>query len=79
MNNNPFKVLGVSSFDSKDTIKIKYRNLCKIYHPDNNETGDANKFQEIQKAWKLIENMNLNQVRSRGLWGHKTLFTLQRR
>ena len=32
---NPYEVLGVSIRDSQDTIKSKYRKLCKMYHPDN--------------------------------------------
>ena len=35
-------------------LKSRYRELSKIYHPDM-PTGDASKFDEITKAYKLLK------------------------
>lgn len=35
--------------------KMKYRKMVKYFHPDNKETGDVNKFREIQEAWQVAE------------------------
>lgn len=73
---NPYEVLGVSSTDSKDVIKAKFRKLCKLYHPDM-PNGDSSKFIEINEAWRFIDSNTTN--KDRQYWGHKTLFTVERR
>ena len=73
---NPYMVLGVSSLSSKDEIKTKYKQLCKKFHPDNPNTGDSDKFQAVQKAWEYIETYHKDIKSSRGMWRHKTLFTI---
>jgi len=35
-------------------MKIRYRELSKLYHPDM-PNGDAKKFDEITKAYKLLK------------------------
>ena len=61
--NADFAVLGCSPNDSVDTIKKRYRELTKIYHPDTISGKDvrpevtqlmAAKFREIQEAYELI-------------------------
>lgn len=39
-------------------IKSKYRRMAKYFHPDNLETGDRNKFEEIQSSWEVAEEVN---------------------
>lgn len=76
---NPYKVLGVKSTSSLEEIKLVYRKLSKMYHPDNLETGDSAKFQEINKAWNYINSNHKTPSfgHQRGvLWRHKTLFTI---
>lgn len=73
---NPYEVLGVSTRDSQDTIKSKYRKLCKMYHPDNSVSGDAYKLNEIIKAYEILKEQNTS---DKYIWCHKTLFTLKRR
>lgn len=75
---NPYKILGVSSLSTKEEIKEVYKKLCKKYHPDNLETGDTSKFQEIVKAWKFIDEHHVdNGSKSfKHMWKHKTLFSI---
>ena len=49
---NPYKVLGVKDNAPTDECKKAYRILSRKYHPDNN--GDANLFDQVQKAWQMI-------------------------
>jgi len=49
-----YEVLGISKSASKDEIKSAYRKKVKIYHPDNKETGDAEKFKEVQEAYDIL-------------------------
>lgn len=51
-----YKILGVSRQATPDEVKKAYRALSKKYHPDNIKTGDADKFKELQTAYKLIES-----------------------
>lgn len=84
---SPYKVLGVSPKDSLKDIKTVYRKLSRKYHPDNLETGDSKKFQEILKAWKYIEDTHKNISYSRGneftdlnpMYLHQSLFTFKPR
>ncbi|WP_024954540.1 DnaJ domain-containing protein [Sulfurospirillum arcachonense] len=39
---------------SYSDLKMRYRELSKIYHPDMAD-GDAKKFDEITKAYKLLK------------------------
>lgn len=46
------KILGVSSPYSKESIKKAFRLLSLQFHPDNPETGNREKFQEIRLAYE---------------------------
>lgn len=73
---NPYEVLGVSPMDDETTVKNKYRQLCKLYHPDNARTGSREKLEEVLEAWKMLEGIGF----SRGFeWTHATVFTFKRR
>lgn len=37
-------------------IRYAYRFLAAMYHPDNGETGDAEKFRVITEAWKTLSD-----------------------
>ena len=49
-----YQVLGIKKGASKDEIKSAYRKLAKTYHPDNHETGNAEKFKEVQEAYDIL-------------------------
>lgn len=75
---NPYEVLGVSPLDSYDTVKRKYRELCKKYHPDVAGDESADKIKEIYEAWNCIKN-SVSEDKVKQRWSHKTLFTIKRR
>ena len=59
---DPYAVLGVSSNASDDEIKNAYRELARIYHPDNyadNPLSDlaGEKMKEINEAYDQIMNV----------------------
>ncbi len=51
---NAAKTLGLIGIETAEKIKKRYLKLSKKYHPDMEE-GDVKKFQEINKAYKLLE------------------------
>lgn len=51
-----YEVLGVSKTATQDEIKKAYRQLAKKYHPDNKETGDAEKFKEASEAYSVLSD-----------------------
>ncbi len=53
-----YEVLGVNKSASQDEIKKAYRQLAKKYHPDNKETGDAEKFKECTEAFSVLNDPN---------------------
>ncbi|WP_458700579.1 J domain-containing protein [Sulfurospirillum sp. 1307] len=46
--------LGLCTKVSLNDLKERYKELSKIYHPDM-PTGDAKKFDEVSKAYKLLK------------------------
>lgn len=48
------EVLQVNSNADASVIKAAYRNLAAKYHPDNQQTGDAAKFDEVRRAWEEV-------------------------
>lgn len=59
MARNPFRVLGVSVYSSENEIKSKYRELCKLYHPDSPK-GNVEKFEQVQKAYQSIKELGFS-------------------
>lgn len=47
------EILGLIGLENRDMIKKKYLELSKKYHPDMQD-GDTNKFQEVNRAYKII-------------------------
>ncbi len=68
---DPYKVLGVSSSDSDETIKKAYKELVKKYHPDRHNNSPLNelaeeKTAEINAAFDEIMNMRRGGTSSNG-------------
>jgi len=51
-----YETLQISPRADQETIERVYRLLAKRYHPDNRETGNANKFDQLTKAFRALSN-----------------------
>lgn len=49
-----YEILQLSPNATSEMIERVYRILAKRYHPDNQETGDAVKFGEVQRAFEVL-------------------------
>ena len=51
-----YELLQVSSNADIDTIERVFRHLAKKLHPDNKETADSEKFQQVVEAHRTLTN-----------------------
>ena len=51
-----YEILQISPKADQETIERVYRLLAKKYHPDNDGTGDAGKFDIITKAYRVLSD-----------------------
>jgi curved DNA-binding protein CbpA len=51
-----YEVLQVSRNAAPETIDRVFRFMAKRYHPDNQETGDAERFNEVVAAFRVLSN-----------------------
>lgn len=51
-----YQLLQVDKDAHVTIIRYAYRFLAAMYHPDNGETGDAEKFRIITEAWKTLSD-----------------------
>lgn len=66
MAENYYEILGVSTSSSIDEIKIAFRKLALLYHPDKNpETKDF--FVKILQAYEVLSNPELRKKYDSGL------------
>lgn len=73
MNDDYYKVLGVSKTASDKEIKTAYRKLAMQWHPDKNKTQEAEKkFKEINQAYEVLSDPKKKQAYDQ--FGH-TAFT----
>lgn len=77
MENDPYKVLGVSSSADDEEIKRAYRELARKYHPDNyqnNPLADLaeEKMKEVNEAYDAV-----NKMRSGGGSSYQTSYQRQ--
>ena len=54
--NDYYEVLQVNVNAETDTIHRIYRLLAQRFHPDNAETGNADRFHEIHEAYTVLSN-----------------------
>ncbi len=53
---NYYQLLQVNREAHGTIIRYAYRFLAAMYHPDNSETGDAEKFRIITEAWRTLSD-----------------------
>ncbi|MGP1414011.1 MAG: molecular chaperone DnaJ [Bacillales bacterium] len=53
-----YDILEINKNATENEIKSAYRKLAKKYHPDNKETGDAEKFKECSEAYSVLSDSN---------------------
>lgn len=53
-----YEILGVSKSATEAEIKSAFRKKAKEYHPDNKETGNAEKFKEVSEAYGVLSDAN---------------------
>lgn len=51
-----YELLQVDRDAHPTIIRYAYRFLAAMYHPDNSETGDAEKFRIITEAWRTLSD-----------------------
>ncbi len=51
-----YEILQISPRADQETIERVYRLLAKRYHPDNKESGNANKFDVVTKAFRALSD-----------------------
>ncbi|XP_073970635.1 dnaJ homolog subfamily C member 28 isoform X2 [Rhodnius prolixus] len=52
-----YKTLGVPNDSDQETVRVAYIELVKRYHPDSKSSeADVNKFQEIERAYRNLQN-----------------------
>jgi len=51
-----YEVLQLSPNDDSETLSRVYRVLVKRYHPDNQDTGNPEKFREIVDAYRVLSD-----------------------
>ena len=54
-NYNPYDILGVDKSATNDQIKIVWRSLAKIYHPDKGNSPAKEKFNNYLRAYESIK------------------------
>lgn len=53
---NFYEILQVPRDADATIIRYAYRFLAAMYHPENNETGDAEKFRIVTEAWRTLSD-----------------------
>jgi curved DNA-binding protein CbpA len=51
-----YETLQVSPRADQETIKRVFRLLAKRFHPDNHDTGDADRFQQVLEAFRVLSD-----------------------
>ena len=51
-----YEILQVSPNADTETIERVFRLLAKRYHPDNDQTGDAEKFNTLYESYRILSN-----------------------
>jgi curved DNA-binding protein CbpA len=49
-----YQVLGIEPNSDSDVIQLAYTTLAQKYHPNNADTGDAEKFEAVNMAYEVL-------------------------
>jgi curved DNA-binding protein len=52
-----YEALQISPRADQDTIERVFRHLAKRFHPDNQETGDPGRFQQVLNAFRTLSDV----------------------
>jgi curved DNA-binding protein CbpA len=70
-----YEALQISPNAEPDTVHRVYRLMAQRFHPDNTETGDANRFRQIYDAYHVLSDAErraqydaLHQVQQQARW-----------
>jgi len=68
-----YKIMGLKRTASSTQIKERYRELCRMFHPDKNGESrySVEKFQEIAEAYNILGNLEKRLEYSRYLHENK--------
>ncbi|OJJ22300.1 hypothetical protein BKI52_06350 [marine bacterium AO1-C] len=67
---NYYEILGIASTATTQEIKLSYRKLAKIWHPDKNTQAKAKSyFQYISEAYQILSNPVKRQTYDMSYWG----------
>lgn len=55
---NYYHLLQVTSNANTTVMRYAYRYLAAMYHPDNAETADTEKFKLVTEAWRVLSDPN---------------------
>ena len=50
---NPYQVLEINKYSSKEEIRLAYKRLVKKHHPDSGD-GDTQKLDEVREAYTYL-------------------------
>jgi hypothetical protein len=51
-----YETLQVSPRADRETIERVFRHMAKRFHPDNNSTGDAERFSQVMEAYRVLSD-----------------------
>ena len=70
-----YEILGINRDATEDEIKKAFRQQARKYHPDNKETGDEERFKELNQAYEILSDPEKRNVYDQyGLSGLRNTF-----
>jgi len=55
---NPYQVLGINKYSSKEEIRLAYKRLMRLHHPDTGD-GDTKKLDEARSAYIQLKDKSI--------------------